>query len=365
MSGRFLCGDVEMSVPCLAITHVPRRYRDLCERAGHEFTVVEQFDAAGRGEAILKGSGFDSIHPSTTDGAVGCMLAHVAAWRYIKHLSCEFALVAEDDWIPPERWKEHLAQIVSAAPKEADVLMLTKHCRSIWCDDRDAAVGSKVRVNDTYVLKECLPVYGTGCMLIRPSSAAKLLDNLRCGRHLIPSDVLCWMSTATEEQLEDAFECNVAYHNSFKNHAKTMRSHPLFQTTKTWVVQRPRKLEALWNGKYQIAQFGQTPVSVHSTTEPPSYCLQKSTAKRSRLRCETARRVSIRANPVVRPAVNLWPSQSLSAKEGSHRQPLDSGNRISSAPSESMREMQSVAQTDGSEHVARVRQGERPVTTYE
>ena len=68
----------------------------------------------------------------------------------LKTLSCKFALVAEDDWIPPEKWKTHLAEIVSAAPAEADIIYLTRPSDTIWGDGRVAAVGRSIKVNNTY-----------------------------------------------------------------------------------------------------------------------------------------------------------------------------------------------------------------------
>lgn len=202
-----------------------------------------------------------------TDGAVGCLLAHLAAWKHIQTLPCKFALVAEDDWIPPDNWKMHLAEIVSAAPEEADLVYLTRPCNTIWRDDRAAATGASIKANSTYVIRECLPVYSTGCMLIRPSGASKLLGNVG-GQHvtLIPSDVLCWMSCATDDELHGAFQSvpEDKHIDSYEN----VRLNSNFEKTKAWVVQRPKKYEELANGRHQVAQFGRTPQALaESTTE--------------------------------------------------------------------------------------------------
>ena len=106
----------KIETPCFAITHLSRRYQNLCERAKHDFTVVRRFDAVSQGVAVLNEFEIRSTHPSMSDGEVGCLLSHATVWKHIQTLSCKFALVAEDDWVPPDNWKTHLAEIVSAAP---------------------------------------------------------------------------------------------------------------------------------------------------------------------------------------------------------------------------------------------------------
>lgn len=261
-------------IPCIAITHIPERYRDLCARAGHDFIVVQQFDGLGRGASILNEFNISSIHPLMTDGAVGCLLAHLAAWKHIQTLSCKFALVAEDDWIPPRNWKMHLAEIVSAAPEDADIIYLTRPSDTIWGDGRMAATGESIKVNATYTIRMCVPIYSTGCMLLSPTGASKLVGNVGGERiTLIPSDVLCWMSCATDEELQDAFRCFPTEHkciNSYEN----IRLQSNFKHTTAWVVQRPRKYEKLINGKYQVAQFGRTPILTKPTTEIKKYSIR-------------------------------------------------------------------------------------------
>lgn len=267
-----------MDTPCFAITHIPKRYEALCKRADCAFSVVVQVDAVRDGIAVLEGSTFRSIHPTMTDGAVGCLLAHIAVWKHVQSLPCGFALVAEDDWIPPDGWKEHLVDIVSAAPEEADLIHLTRPSTTIWCDDRDAAFGRCVTVNKTYTLRECLPMYSTGCMLIRPSCASKLVGNL--GTHMVPSDVFCWMSAATDRQLAEAFPAGSPLQKTFESYAHKMRSAPGFSGIRTWVVQRPRKFEKMVDGRYQTAQFGRTPILAKSTTESLQFNIRDAIATR-------------------------------------------------------------------------------------
>jgi len=254
-------------VPCIAITHNPKRYRKLCDRATHEFTVIRKFDGVKHGISILNEFSFRSMHPTMTDGAVGCLLAHLAAWKHIQTLSCKFALVAEDDWIPPDNWKMHLEEIVSVAPEEADIIYLTRPSDTIWGDGRVAVTGRSIKVNTTYTIRECVPMYSTGCMLISPLGASKLVGNVG-GEHitLIPSDVLCWMSCATDDELQDAFQY-VPGEDKHINSYENIRLNSNFKQTTAWVIQRPKKNEKLINGRYQVAQFGRTPILTKPTTE--------------------------------------------------------------------------------------------------
>ena len=262
--------------PCFAITHIPKRYQDLCARAEHDFAIIRQFDGVGQGAAILNEFKIRSTNYSMTDGEVGCLLAHLAAWKHIQTLSCKFALVAEDDWIPPDNWKVHLAEIVSAAPKEADIIYLTRPSNTMWEDGRPATTGRSINVNTIYTMRECLPMYANGCMLISPTGASKLVGNIG-GEHitLIPSDVLCWMSCATDDELQDAFQYVPGEDKHIKSY-ENIRLNSNFKQTTAWVIQRPNKYEKLTNGKYQVAQFGRTPIQsrTKSTTEKRKFAIR-------------------------------------------------------------------------------------------
>ena len=58
------------------------------------------------------------------------------------------------------------------------MVYLTRPFQTIWGDERVAAIGKSIKENTTYIIIECLPMYSTGCMLISPSGASKLLENL-------------------------------------------------------------------------------------------------------------------------------------------------------------------------------------------
>ena len=69
-------------------------------------------------------------------------------------------------------------------------------------------------------------------MLISPFGASKLLEILG-GEHitLIPSDVLCWISSATDVELHHAFQTGPDKQKDFKSYAANIRLNPNFRRT--------------------------------------------------------------------------------------------------------------------------------------
>jgi len=264
------------TIPRIAISHLPKRYAELCERTGEKFLIIQRFDATDGNPDILQASSFKTIHSTMTDGAVGCMLSHIEAWKYIRDLPCRFAMLAEDDWIPPPQWTKHLHEIIAKVPDDVDIVMLTHPSSSIWCDNRSVAVGQTIKVNSTYILRECLPCFSTGCMAITPRGASKLLLNLG-STHLVPSDILTSISVATLEQLRDASSVMgldvkggidpTDPYFIISESTLHIRQNPNFSQIKAYTVQRPKKYDLLCNGKYHISQFGTTPININSSTE--------------------------------------------------------------------------------------------------
>lgn len=279
----FMQGANDINRPYIAISlgKDTERYQRLCQRTSCEFQIIETFDARDGDVSILRRCPFTRFNSNMTDGAIGCLLAHRAAWNHVASLTCDFALIVEDDWIPPDDdWTADFADICNAASgHDIDVLMLTRPGDTIWQDGRSSARGASIPVNTSYTLRECHPIWGAGCMALTPKGARKLLSNL--GTSIaVATDVITWMSSATPKELQSS-RGSIKNHklgwnaDDFDDDLRRIRSSPQFQSICIWTVEHAYRQETLSDNSLRKAQFGCTPqLGDGSLTSKEQYILR-------------------------------------------------------------------------------------------
>ena len=251
-------------IPKFVVTTGGERYEKFIQniKDTQSFEIIEIFNAYT--EDIFPKSPFRD-HGKMTKGAVGCLLSHMAIWRHISEMTCRFAMIVEDDWVPPKNmnlveWNMSLENIACKISDDVDYVYLTLPSENMYMDGRESVyMESRKKCDEKFSLYSCLPCFSTGAQLVSPKGARYLLENLG-SQIACASDAIILMSSASDAELSYIEKKNPDWHKKINELRKNGRKHLI-----TKAVLRPKmfyKFENKYENKkfWKIAQFGETPI---------------------------------------------------------------------------------------------------------